>query len=272
MIALVTAHLLGDFVLRSNWTARSGRQFWRATGHALTQGALAGAAIGMFAEARFVVLAAAAIFIAHAIIDLPLKRLLIRPNMRQDPERWRRKLTAFVLEQLLHLVAIVAVVIGIGRWRFEGLPAWAPPVEPGACATWLVYTAGLVTAVWMGGTVIGIRVEPFLAQLNPQHGMLLSSLPRGFPGAGRLIGLLERFLIFLFVLRGQYTAIAFLVTAKSVLRFGEIKPVPGEGGRTGGDSRKEPEYILIGTLLSVCWAISVGLVTLLVVSLVKAIW
>ena len=55
---------------------------------------------------------------------------------------------------------------------------------------------------------------------------------------GRLIGLLERIFVFLFVLIGQYTAIGFILAAKGVARFQDFK------------SRTFAEYVLIGTLLS----------------------
>lgn len=55
---------------------------------------------------------------------------------------------------------------------------------------------------------------------------------------GRLIGLLERIFVFLFVLLGQYTAIGFILAAKGVARFQDFK------------SRTFAEYVLIGTLLS----------------------
>ncbi len=78
-----------------------------------------------------------------------------------------------------------------------------------------------------------------------------------------MIGTLERLLIYIFVIVGQYSAIGFLVTAKSILRFGEIK----SSAATGSDNRKEPEYVLIGTLMSVAWAIAVGLLTLKMIQL-----
>lgn len=64
--------------------------------------------------------------------------------------------------------------------------------------------------------------------------------------AGRMIGVLERFLILTFVLLQQYSAIGLLVAAKSIFRFSE--------------SRKMGEYVLIGTLLSFTIAIIVGLI------------
>lgn len=72
-------------------------------------------------------------------------------------------------------------------------------------------------------------------------------LSRGFTDGGVVIGRLERLLIFLFVIAGELGAVGFLITAKSVFRFGEL---------TNKENRLEAEYIIIGTLMS----FTVGLV------------
>jgi hypothetical protein len=59
---------------------------------------------------------------------------------------------------------------------------------------------------------------------------------------GKIIGYLERSLIFMFILMAYPAGIGFLIAAKSVFRFGEL---------TSPDRRKQAEYIIIGTLLSV---------------------
>lgn len=53
--------------------------------------------------------------------------------------------------------------------------------------------------------------------------------------AGRSIGLIERFIILIFIVMGKLGAVAVLLTAKSILRFNQ---------------RKISEYILLGTLVS----------------------
>lgn len=64
---------------------------------------------------------------------------------------------------------------------------------------------------------------------------------------GRLIGLLERIFIFIFVLLNQYSAIGFILAAKGVTRFNNFK-----------DDRPFAEYVLIGTLLSTLLALVIG--------------
>jgi len=72
----------------------------------------------------------------------------------------------------------------------------------------------------------------------------------GLKKAGAYIGVLERLFIFLFVVLGQWAGIGFLITAKSVFRFGDL---------SRAKDRKLTEYILIGSLFSFLIAIVTGL-------------
>lgn len=111
----------------------------------------------------------------------------------------------------------------------------------------LVLVAGAVMAIRVGGILIGMGVEPLLAQLSKapsEEG--LGPPQRGLENGGRIIGQLERSLIFLFVLTGMPAGVGFLVAAKSIFRFGELKE---------HTQRMEAEYIIIGTLMSFGWAL-----------------
>jgi hypothetical protein len=74
--------------------------------------------------------------------------------------------------------------------------------------------------------------------------------------AGKYIGVLERVLVFVFVVLDHWEAVGFLITAKSVFRFGDL---------TAAKQRKLTEYVLIGTLISFGIAILTGLIYLAVV-------
>ena len=63
---------------------------------------------------------------------------------------------------------------------------------------------------------------------------------------GRIIGILERGLLYSFVLQAQYGAIGFILAAKAFTRFKAL------------DDRPFAEYVLIGTLLSACLALATG--------------
>lgn len=57
-------------------------------------------------------------------------------------------------------------------------------------------------------------------------------------GAGRVIGILERILVYHLVLKSQYAAIGLVLAAKSFTRFKDL------------EKRRYAEYVLIGTLAS----------------------
>lgn len=63
---------------------------------------------------------------------------------------------------------------------------------------------------------------------------------------GRVIGILERVLLYVSVLQGQYGAIGFILAAKAFTRFKAL------------ENRSFAEYVLIGTLLSACLALVTG--------------
>jgi len=80
--------------------------------------------------------------------------------------------------------------------------------------------------------------------------------------AGKIIGLIERLLILTFVLLNQFAGVGFLLAAKSVFRFGDLKEK---------NDHKMTEYVMLGTLLSVTITVIVGLVTLLIIKESEAI-
>ncbi len=75
-----------------------------------------------------------------------------------------------------------------------------------------------------------------------------TTLDKNEYNAGRVIGMLERILIFFFVISSQYTAIGFVIAAKGFTRFKEL------------DDRKFAEYVLIGTFLSAIFSIAMAVV------------
>ncbi len=87
-------------------------------------------------------------------------------------------------------------------------------------------------------------------------GVILQRYPtsqmRGFTDGGKTIGSLERSIILLLFLINAPVGVGFLITAKTLFRFGEIS-------RT--DDQKNVEYILIGTLLSFLLGMLVALLT-----------
>ena len=65
---------------------------------------------------------------------------------------------------------------------------------------------------------------------------------------GRIIGLLERLLVFSLVLKGEYGAFGLIIAAKGLARFKNL------------DDREFAEYFLVGTMLSIVLAGGIGVI------------
>ncbi|MTB89290.1 hypothetical protein H9L21_09995 [Aeromicrobium senzhongii] len=69
---------------------------------------------------------------------------------------------------------------------------------------------------------------------------------------GRVIGPLERVMVFAFAVGGNYGGVAAILAAKGILRFPEISRDEGDGSRA--------EYVLVGSFVS--WFLALALVPL----------
>jgi hypothetical protein len=78
--------------------------------------------------------------------------------------------------------------------------------------------------------------------------------------AGKWIGIIERTLVLTFIFLQQWSAIGFLLAAKSVFRFGDLKD---------GTQQKKTEYILIGTFLSFTFSVAMGILVRFLLEKVK---
>lgn len=74
--------------------------------------------------------------------------------------------------------------------------------------------------------------------------------PSKTPGGGRLIGSLERLLVFGLAVGGNVAAAALVVSAKGVLRFAEVRAADGD------DVDAITEYVLVGSLTSIALALA----------------
>lgn len=213
--ALLFAHTFADFVLQTKgMVARKGQARVLAL-HGAVVLATAVLALGAW---HFALLWLA---VVHVLIDLAKTRA---PH----------GLAAFLADQAAHLVSLAALAIWL-----PGL--WAGGIWGGheVLSGLMALAAGAVLATRAGGFAVGLLMAPFA-----------DATPDGLPGGGRVIGLLERGLIFALVLIGQPEGVGLLIAAKSILRFGAVK-----------DDRAASEYVIIGTLASVGWALLAAFAT-----------
>lgn len=101
--------------------------------------------------------------------------------------------------------------------------------------------------------VLNLVLGVILAQVATANGVVrlvlaaAGSLPKDEPelSAGRMIGPIERLLIFGLGLSGEPTAAAFVASAKSLLRFPELGP-----DRDATSPSRFSEYVVLGSLAS----------------------
>jgi len=155
------------------------------------------------------------IFVTHYFIDY-LKS-------RTSDNLW-----AFLADQVLH----IGILFGL-----SAVVAFHP--VPDQSVKFWIYVAGFVLVTTPASIFIGKFLQPITKTENRALKI----------DASAWIGIIERVLILIFILAGQFQAIGFLVAAKSIFRFSEINK----------EGNPKAEYFLLGTLVSFLVAVAVGM-------------
>lgn len=229
-VALLLAHVIADFLAQPDVMVRRKAEPLILLLHIAIVFALSALALG---GAWQLALAVAA---AHLVIDAIKVWAL--------PDNWRDSLPAFLLDQAAHVATIAAAAILVPDAIATGL--WADRIPQ--LQTPAILTIGAITSIWGGGYAVGLLMKPYTDQFEADDA---GPTAEGLENAGRMIGKLERGLIFLFLCVGEASATGFLIAAKSVLRFD-----------TASKGQKAGEYVIIGTLASFGWGLASGYATL----------
>ena len=140
---------------------------------------------------------------------------------------------AFFIDQTLHLLILAGVVV-----IFTSSFLWQPIINKiNNTFALSVFTAILICTK---------PANIFIREVFNAFGIYFQGGEEDLPNAGRLIGIIERWLVIIFILFGQFSAVGFLIGAKSILRFKETNFL-------------KTEYVLVGTLLSFGIAIVLGM-------------
>ena len=232
LAALLLAHVLADFVFQSGWMVANKRRVAGLAAHGAVVLACAVATTGQ------VTLSLLWLTALHITVDAVKARV-------------GRGLTGFLADQAAHMAAVAALALWQPGLVAAGLWGGIAPL-PGLMAA----LAGFLLATRAGGFAIGFLMSPFAAKLASLASGGDQITAESLPGAGRIIGLLERGLIFGLIILRQPEGVGLLMAAKSILRFGAVK-----------DDRALSEYVIIGTLASFGWAMLAGYGTLALMTL-----
>lgn len=235
IIKLLLAHFIGDFIIQPNaWVAEKERikaKSLKLYLHGLIHGLLVLLVLWDLSNWFLALL----VLVSHIIIDS------IKLYAQKDSNRpgW------FLTDQVLHIITIFVLWIlffkpdlNIISW-FENSDIW-------------IYASAIVFLTYVSAILIRELMSKWTEALS-------DSIEESLSNAGKYIGMLERLLVFIFIITGHWEGIGFLLAAKSVFRFGDLKE---------SKDRKLTEYILIGTLVSFSIALAVGLLVMELIKLV----
>ncbi|WP_158973438.1 DUF3307 domain-containing protein [Cellulophaga sp. L1A9] len=222
---LFLAHLLGDFIFQpTKWVKDKEEKKIKSKYiyyHSLIHFALTLLLLWDLSYWKI----ALVIAVSHYGIDL--LKLYVTPS-------FKNKSIPFFIDQVLH----IAVLYGCVYYGdlFQHTAALIDQID-------LNLVTAFVFVSFPAAIVISKLLEGMSRHIEDDHESL--------PNAGMYIGIIERFFVLTFLIAGHWEVIGFLIAAKSVFRFNDLKE---------SNSRELTEYILIGTLLSFGMAILTGIV------------
>ncbi len=228
LLRLLTAHFIADFIFQPNdWVKERAERKINSKYlylHTFIILILTFLAAGSFSLVWGVLI----ITISHYLIDLG------KSYIKKDTT------TIFIIDQSLHVLIIFAFWL-VYTTQYSTLTKNLTSLFNEA-KLWLYIIAYLIVTL-PSSVLINKFTSRWMKDINGSNDSLKD--------AGKWIGIIERVLILTFIILNQFGAIGFLIAAKSIFRFGEIK---------SSDEQKRVEYILIGTLISFSIAIFIGIV------------
>ena len=235
ILKLLLAHLVGDFLLQpQKWVQHKEKHKHKSRFlycHVLVHAS----ALILVLQFNFNYwLGMLIIIVSHYIIDVIKLHLKKQLNNR----------LLFGLDQLAHLI-IIALVVNV--------------YEPYNISFNLIFNAK--TLLFLTGILAVTRVSSIIMKtLISKWDLTKYTDEASLKHAGAYIGILERLFVFVFIITNHWEGVGFLITAKSVFRFGDLSKAK---------DRKLTEYILIGTLLSFGLAMAFALGYLYILPIIK---
>ncbi|WP_300438059.1 DUF3307 domain-containing protein [Christiangramia sp.] len=228
LLQLLLAHIVTDFVIQPTKWVNHKRKYKGKSKFLYLHAFIAGFLTFLFLSELKWWYIAVFIGITHFLIDL-WKLQFKKDNLKM-----------FVSDQLLHLLFILLAWLFLIAGFQKVLPFISNLISS---ETILALVIGYLIIIFPTGFLIGKATKRW--QNEVQDDLKKNSLD----AAGRYIGIFERILVLTFILTTNFSAIGFLIAAKSILRF-------SDKSETG--ARKQTEYVLIGTLMSFTITIMIG--------------
>lgn len=226
LLKLLLAHLIGDFILQpTSWVkAKEERKLkaWQLYAHVVIHLVLILVMVWNIYFWPWALLIAG----SHLIIDA----------LKISLQREKTKRLLFFIDQALH----VAVLYGVVCLYYDYFPIGEIFNDQNIIL--------FITCIAFLTTPVSAAIKFFIARWTPH---MSDGEEESLESAGKYIGILERLFVFAFFASGHPEGVGFLIAAKSVFRFGDLKEAK---------SRKLTEYVLIGTLVSFGIAMITGII------------
>jgi len=223
---LILAHLFGDFIFQPNsWVSDKENKKLKSKYlylHVLIHTVLS----FIFLWDIQLWWVAVLVGISHFIIDAAKLNFQTIKNKK----RW------FFIDQALHILVIAGISFYCKEFNFEFLTDQN--------------LLKIIAASLFLTTPASIVIKTLLSSWTPVPETQSNIQTESLSSAGKYIGILERLLVFTFILVNHWEGVGFMVAAKSVFRFSDLAQAK---------QRKLTEYVLIGTLLSFGMAVLTGI-------------
>ena len=221
---LLLAHLIGDFILQPDkWVSDKEKKKEKSIYlylHTLLHLLL----MLIFVAGSNFITYGIILAVSHGIIDF----IKLKFQKKMTKRIW------FTVDQLLHLVMLFIIVLVYNNTSID--------LQNIDNRIWI-----FITGVVLLAKPTSIIIKNIISIWTPES---KNKEDNSLQNAGNYIGILERLFVFCFIITNHFEAIGFLLAAKSIFRFGDLKEAK---------DRKLTEYVLIGTLLSFGIAVLVGL-------------
>lgn len=238
IVRLLLAHIWGDFLLQTKGMCERKKALTTCMGwkYQLAHAFIYTAAVYVLVAQWWCWALPLLIGGTHFVVDVA-KALIEKRMCAADSEGDtnfvnRQKLLLFVLDQIFHLSVLAVAYF----WLLDG---------KGMTLDFNLLELGIYALAYLSVlTPTAVFIQIFFS------GFAHTTDKKSLPLAGTYIGYLERILIVSFILSGWMEGIGYLLAAKSVFRFGELR---------NNKELMHTEYILLGTFLSFTVAVVVGL-------------
>ncbi|HEY5585031.1 MAG TPA: DUF3307 domain-containing protein [Ruminiclostridium sp.] len=239
---LITLHVLADFYFQTDEIAKNRLINYKAICMHAVRYAIPFACSLAFIRINIKLLLCILLAVlAHSLIDslkFAINKFRFFDRVTSKPG------TIFLVDQLLHMLSIFLIVLLFNSISIDVtlFPVWTNilgiiSLDPISTTRWIL----LILLIMKPANII---FRLLFLSFKPDD-VDNDGIEEKNKRAGAIIGCLERILIVIFISVNQYSALGFILAAKSIARYDAISK-----------DKKFAEYYLIGTLVSVVYSIA----------------